>query len=146
MKLGKQITMPETLSKFFNEMLYLQILWAQLRAIQWGLKKFPFASVIAFCHTSFTRFEFESLSYRPSLPRMMKSCYEFNLKYLISGSEIITLGFPFNFLSFAWASPIARETLSLPGMTLWGPQISPPASIISKAFGLLWLTCFEKSA
>lgn len=75
----------------------------------------------------------------------MKSWEPQILNRLISGSEMMTLGLPFSFLSFAWASPIALLTESRPGMTLWGPQISPPFSMISRASGLLWFACFEKS-
>jgi len=65
---------------------------------------------------------------------------------LISGSEVMTFGFPPTFQTFAWASPIARETLNLPGITRCGPQTSPPYSITSIAFGLAWwVWCFEAS-
>ena len=50
----------------------------------------------------------------------------------------MTFGFPPSFQIFAWASPIALETLNHPGMTQWGPQTSPPDSMTSIALGLEW--------
>ena len=61
------------------------------------------------------------LSKIPSLPSMIKSLCFWILKDYISGVEIITLGFPPLYSSFASASPKVRETESLPGRTLNGP-------------------------
>ena len=58
----------------------------------------------------------------PSQPTTIKSKLEgYSLKALISGSQIITLGFPPNLGNLASISPKVRATDSLPGNTLKGP-------------------------
>ena len=57
----------------------------------------------------------------PSHPIMKKSKLSFNLKTLISGSQIITFGLPPYLGLLASISPKVRETESLPGKTLKGP-------------------------
>jgi hypothetical protein len=52
---------------------------------------------------------------------MKKSKLSFNLKTLISGSQIITFGLPPYLGLLASISPKVRETESLPGKTLKGP-------------------------
>ena len=51
----------------------------------------------------------------------MKSFLSELSKYFISGMDIMTLGLPPNFGSFAAMSPIVLETLNFPGDTLKGP-------------------------
>jgi hypothetical protein len=63
-----------------------------------------------------------SLSNIPSQPIMINSCSPFiTLNYLMSGSAIITPGWPPKNLSLASISPKVLETDSLPGRTLCGP-------------------------
>ncbi len=66
---------------------------------------------------SFTLFQthcsaslFESLSKIPSLPSTMESCSLVILKDLISGTAIMTLGFPLEEVNLASTSPKVRET------------------------------------
>ncbi len=74
------------------------------------------------------RSQIESITYLldrrskiPSQPIMKKSKLSFNLKTLISGSQIITFGFPPYLGRLASMSPNVLETESLPGKTLRGP-------------------------
>lgn len=84
-------------------------------------------------------YKFEFINKQLLLPIMMKSCSSVILNDFISGSQIITLGFPLNFSSLASISPKVLETLiiiikfkfnilintdSLPGNTLRGPSIN----------------------
>jgi hypothetical protein len=63
----------------------------------------------------------DSRSKIPSHPIKKKSKLSFNLKTLISGSQIITFGLPPYLGRLASISPKVRETESLPGKTLNGP-------------------------
>lgn len=62
-----------------------------------------------------------SLSKIPSHPIMIKSKLSWILNVFISGSQIMTLGFPPYFYLFASMSPKVLDTDSLPGNTLNGP-------------------------
>jgi len=52
------------------------------------------------------------------------------LNILISGSEITTFEFPPNYSNLASISPNVLDTESRPGMTLTGPKIYSPSSLI----------------